>query len=82
MAGITLEQAQARLDDWVKANEAVANYQSYTLSTANGGRTVTRVDASKVLEQITFWEQKVNQILRQSQGRARNRIYRAVPKDF
>lgn len=64
MAGITLDQAQAQLDAWIAANTAVAAGQSYSI----GGRSLTRVNAAEIINQIEFWERKVNQLSRSSAG--------------
>jgi hypothetical protein len=55
MAGITLATAQARLDAWLAADEAVARNQSYSVA----GRSLTRANASEIRENISYWEQKV-----------------------
>lgn len=60
MAGITLTQAQAQLTAWLAANTAVASGQSYTI----GGRSLTRADSLKILDQITFWDEKVQTLTR------------------
>lgn len=82
MSGITLEQAQEQLLLWIEANKAVSSGQSYTINSANGGRTLTRANATEILNQIKYWESKVNQIINTQQKKARNRVYRAVPRDF
>lgn len=64
MAGITLEQAQAQLDAWMAANLAVSSGQSYTIGT----RQLTRVDAKDILEQIEFWEARVDALSRGTRG--------------
>lgn len=69
MAGITLSQAQARLDSWLAADEAVASGQSYSI----GGRSFTRADAATIRSNIEFWERKVNQLSRGGSGGARVR---------
>lgn len=58
MAGLTLEQAQARLADWLEADAAVARNQSYSIN----GRTLTRASASEIRQNIDFWQQKVDAI--------------------
>ncbi|CAJ0862182.1 hypothetical protein R77567_01624 [Ralstonia sp. LMG 32965] len=67
MAGITLQQAQAQLDAWIAANTAVAAGQSYSI----GGRSLTRVNAAEILNQIEFWERRV---VRLSNGRGGIRV--------
>jgi hypothetical protein len=55
MAGITLEQAQAKLDAWMAADDAVAGGQSYSI----GGRSLTRANAAEIRANIEFWERRV-----------------------
>jgi len=55
MAGITLAQAQAKLDAWMAADDAVAQGQSYSL----GGRSLTRANAAEIRANIEFWDRKV-----------------------
>lgn len=69
MAGITLEIAQQRLDDWIAADAAVAQNQSYTI----GGRSLTRAHASEIRQNIDYWERKVNNLSRSKSGGARVR---------
>lgn len=82
MAGITLEQAQEQLSMWLEANKAVSSGQSYTINSSNGGRTLTRANATEILNQIKFWEKKVSQLISSQQKKTRNRVYRVVPRDF
>lgn len=58
MAGLTKEQCEARLNDWLAADEAVARNQSYQI----GDRTLTRADAKEIRENISFWNSKIKQI--------------------
>ncbi len=61
MAGITLAQAQAKLDAWMVADDAVAGGQSYSI----GGRSLTRANAAEIRNNIDYWERRV---MRLSQG--------------
>ena len=61
MAGITLQQAQAALDNWIAADAAVAAGQAYSIA----GRALTRADAGMITEKIKFWNA---QVLRLSRG--------------
>lgn len=56
MAGITLERAQAKLDDWIEAEDALMTSQEVALP---GGRRVTRADLGEIRRAIQFWERKV-----------------------
>lgn len=64
MAGITLEQAEAQLASWINASTAVAQNQSYTISTDSGSRSLTRANASEIREQIKFWDTQVKRLSR------------------
>lgn len=72
MAGITLEQAQAQLENWLAASTAVATSQSYSI----GSRSLTRADASEIREQIDYWQNQVNRL---SAGGSRKTRY-VVPE--
>ena len=64
MSGLTLSQAEAQLQHWLNANTAVAQGQSYTIATESGSRTLTRVNAQKILQQITFWDAQLKRLSR------------------
>lgn len=70
MAGITLAQAQAQLDLWIAASSAVAASQSYSIA----GRSLSRVDAGEIREQITYWNSQVERLTRASSGYRRTRF--------
>lgn len=57
MSDISATDAQANLTAWIKASEALARNQSYTI----GDRTLTRANAKEVREMITFWRQQLHQ---------------------
>jgi hypothetical protein len=67
MTGITKEQAQAKLDTWLAADERLAKGQSVSIS----GRSITHAEA---LKNIEFWDKKVRQLTRGGK-----RIRLAVP---
>ncbi|WP_417550128.1 hypothetical protein [Methylophaga sp.] len=67
MTGITKEQAQAKLDTWLAADERLAKGQSVSIS----GRSITHAEA---LKNIQFWDKKVRQLTRGGK-----RIRLAVP---
>lgn len=64
MAGITKEQAEAQLNAWLAASQAVAQGQSYTISTDSGSRSLTRANAQEILRQIQFWDTQVKRLSR------------------
>ena len=69
MSGITLLQAQAQLDSWMAASMAVATNQSYSIA----GRSLTRVNASEILNQIKHWNNLVKMLSASNSGRSRTR---------
>lgn len=69
MAGITLAQAQARLDSWLEADAAVARNQSYSIN----NRALTRADAAQIRENIDYWQGKVNELIASPTGGRRVR---------
>lgn len=60
MAGITLAQAQAKLDKWLDAEDKVAKGQSYSVD----GNSMTRADLNAIRETIDYWEKKVQRLSR------------------
>ena len=72
MAAITLAQAQAKLDLWMAADDAVASGQSYSIS----GRSLTRANAKEIRDNIDYWERRVNRL---SNGNGGIRIRYGTP---
>lgn len=72
MPAITLVQAQKHLDEWLKADLAVSQGQSYTIK----DRTLTRVNAKEIRASIDYWQQKVNSISRGGGMRIRQAVIR------
>ena len=60
MAGITLEQAEAKLSTWMDADDKVASGQSYSIA----GRSLTRADAAEISNKIEFWDRQVKRLSR------------------
>lgn len=58
MAGITLAQAEARLADYLTAEERVLAGQSYTIN----GRSMTRANLKEIQDGITVWDNRVKQL--------------------
>lgn len=79
MAGITIEQAEAQLAAWLAASTAVASSQSYEIDTGNGRRKLTRADAEMVLNQVKFWQSKVDALTTAAAG-GRRRLRYVVPE--
>jgi hypothetical protein len=67
MAGITLEQAQARLDQYLAAEEAVLLGQQYEI----GGRMLRRADLQAIQEGIRIWDDRVEKLSAKAAGRVR-----------
>jgi hypothetical protein len=68
MAGITLAQAQAQLDQWLAALTAISSAQEYTISTPGGSRRLVRADLAQVQQQVDYWNGKVKDLSRGSGG--------------
>jgi hypothetical protein len=68
MAGITLEQAEAKLALWMAAEDAVASGQEYSISSGSGSRRLVRADLKEVREQVRFWDGRVKELARGSSG--------------
>lgn len=58
MAGITLEQADAKLALWLAADDAVSKGQSHTI----GNRSFTDVDADEIRRNIDYWDKKCREL--------------------
>jgi len=65
MAGITLEQAEARLADYLAAETKILAGQAVDMD----GRRLTRADLTAVQQGIAVWNGRVNRLSRN--GRAR-----------
>ena len=77
MAGITKEQAEAKLQTWMEAEEKIASGQGYSI----GDRRLTRADLYTVRGEIEYWDNKVKE-LEVEELRGRNRMYRFVLRDI
>jgi len=60
MAGITLAQAQAKLELWLAAEDRIAAGQSYSIA----GRSLTRADLGEVEAAIDRWNKRVQNLSR------------------
>jgi hypothetical protein len=70
MAGITLEQAQAKLDAYLAAETKVLAGQSYEI----GDRKLTRADLTEIRNGIEVWNNRVIGLSASLQGRGRSRV--------
>ena len=77
MAGITKEQAEAKLQTWMEAEEKIASGQGYSI----GDRRLTRADLYTVRGEIEYWDNKVKE-LEVAELRGRNRMDRFVLRDI
>lgn len=68
MAGITLAQAQARLDQYLAAEEAVLTGQSYEI----GGRKLTRADLADIQKGIEIWNARTETLTSKASGGRRS----------
>lgn len=60
MAGITLAQAEARLAEYLTAEERVLAGQSYSI----GQRSLTRADLGEIQNGISIWDARVQRLNR------------------
>lgn len=67
MAGITLTQAESRLNLYLAAEEKVLLGQSYKI----GERELRRADLSEIRKAIEYWDQKVKEMANSASGRGR-----------
>ena len=77
MAGIIKEQAEAKLQTWMEAEEKIASGQGYSI----GDRRLTRADLYTVRGEIEYWNNKVKELEAAEQS-GRNRMYRFVIRDI
>lgn len=69
MAGITLAQAQAKLDAYLAAEEKILRGQSVTID----GETLTRANIDLVQRGVATWDARVKQLSSGASGRGRMR---------
>ena len=69
MAGITLAQAEAKLQEYLDAESKILLGQSYTI----GNRQMTRADLSKVTLERENWQRKVAELTNAASGKSRSR---------
>lgn len=66
MAGITLAQAQAKLDALMAAHDAVLLGQKYEIN----GRMLQRADLSAIMKGIEYWNLWVRRLSARAAGRS------------
>lgn len=69
MAGITLAQAQSKLDAYLAAEEKILLGQAVQID----NQTLTRADLDKVQTGVTLWDARVKQLSATASGRGRMR---------
>lgn len=69
MAGITLEQAETRLAEYLDAEAKVLLGQEYEIS----GRRMTRADLNAIRQGIEIWDKRVKALSAFSAGKGRTR---------
>ena len=69
MAGITLEQAETRLSEYLAAEAKVLLGQEYELA----GRRMTRADLNAIRHGIEIWDARVKALSAFSTGKGRTR---------
>jgi hypothetical protein len=67
MAGIDLTTAEARLTEYMNAEERILANQSYSI----GERTLTRANLKEVRDGIAYWDRQVQRL---SRGGIRTRL--------
>lgn len=71
---VKLENARKMYDEYIAAERAVLQGQSYSI----GDRTLTRADLTKIQEGRAFW---AGEILSLEQGSRGIRVRRVIPRD-
>ena len=79
MAGITLEEAETQLANWIAASTAVSSSQQYEIDTGNGRRVLRRADAGEIRQMIDYWDSTVKRLAGLSGGGRRRTRY-VVPE--
>lgn len=76
MAGLTLAQAEARLQQYLAAEEAVLTGQSYTIA----GRSLTRADLADIQKGIEIWNSRAVTLAAGSSASGRGRSVTMIAK--
>lgn len=64
MAGITLAQAQAKLDAAMDALEKAMVAQNYSISSGSSARSLTRAPIDSLQRQVDVWNSEVKRLSR------------------
>jgi len=68
MAGLTLAQAEAKLAQYLAAEEAVLLGQRVKINTGGVDREVTRADLEMIQKGVELWNARVLQLTRAASG--------------
>lgn len=79
MAGITLEIAEAKLDQYLTAEEAVLLGQSYEIDTGSGRRKLTRADLEYIQKGIELWNGRIA-VLQRNGGAGGISVREVIPR--
>jgi hypothetical protein len=74
MAGITLAQAQTKLDAYLAAEEKILLGQKVAID----GQELTRANLEFVQRGVTLWDERVKALTRTATGRGRMRTVSAI----
>jgi len=66
---MNLETAQQHLDAWLATELALAQAQSYMITTPSGQRQVTRANLAEVRTQIQYWQRQIQRLSNPLQSR-------------
>lgn len=69
MAGITLSQAESRLQSYLDAEEAILAGQTIEFN----GRRLTRANLGEIQQGIDLWDARVKTLTNSASGRGRSR---------
>lgn len=75
MSNVTIAQAKAQIDAYQAASLALAKGQSYSIE----GRSLTRVDAQFIRDQLTYWQRVHNSLTAEAANASTPATYR-TPK--
>jgi hypothetical protein len=69
MAGITLDQAETKLNEWLAVDTQLQSGQTVRYA----DRLLTHADAIEVRNNISFWDNKIKELDALTSGRGRSR---------
>jgi len=69
MAGITLAQAETKLNEYLAAETNVLSGQAYSIA----GRSMTRANLREIRDGMSYWNEQVRDLTLRASGRRRSR---------